>query len=269
MTASLLEEFTQRDIATLASVLDVDSDSLTSDLKRKPWRIHDVLSEPEVFEAVVDRHSHPAQVVSPILLFAVLIHRAADDLRDAQYVNDWCGPRSRLPVFDVAPLHEYLDDGGRLVFLARLLASFAVPAPLPVPEDNPFDLVALARWLDAVPDRAGLMRHLGDLALFLSGVFPDQTGSRPLLPVDAERLGRGVGLSSDQVLDLCDSTRLAPGLSMMDALGARWYESASEEGRQPPVVADVAHRFPAARRVLNHLSDNYLGQVASSFPLAC
>ncbi len=265
---SLVDEFTSRDLATLASVLEIDRDILTTDLRRKPWRIHDVLSESDVFEAVMDRHAHPSQVVSPILLFAVLIHRAGDELRDAEYVNDWFGPRSRLPVFDVAPLHEYLDDGARMIFLARLLASFAVPLPLPVPEENRFDLVALSRWLDSVPDRVGLMRHLGDLALFLAGVFPDRTGAAPLMPVDAERLGRGVGLSSDQILELCDSTTLASGLSMFEALGSRWYESAADDARQPPVVADVAHRFPAARRVLNHLSDNYLNQVTTGFPLA-
>lgn len=265
---TLIDQFTERDLGTLAVIVGSDRDTLVADLRRKPWRVHDLLSDDAVFDAVLDRHSHPARLVSPVLLFAVLVHRAAEDLREATYVNDWAGPRTRLPVFDVAPLHEYLDDGGRIVFLARLLASFATPEPLPIPEDDPFDLVAIARWLDSVPDRAGLMRRLGDLALFMAGVFPDHTGTRPLMPVDAERLGRGVGMTSDQILGLCDPGTLAPGLAAMEALGARWYELSGDEGRQPPVVADVAHRFPAARRVLNHVADTYLYRFETGFRLA-
>ncbi len=267
MTA-LIDQFTERDLATLALIVGSDPAALVADLRRKPWRIHDLLSDDAVFAAVLDRHAHPARLVSPVLLFAVLVHRAAEDLREATYVNDWAGPRTRLPVFDVAPLHEYLDDAGRIVFLARLLASFATPEPLPIPEENRFDLVSVARWLDSVPDRAGLMRKLGDLALFMAGVFPDRTGARPLRPLDAERLGRGVGMTPEEILDLCDAGTLAPGLAAVEALGARWYELAGDEGHQPPVVADVAHRFRAARRVLNHVTDTYLYQLDTGFPLA-
>lgn len=264
--ATLVDELTARDLATLAAVTGSEPEALAAELRRRPWRIHDLLSDEAVFDSVLDRHSHPARLVSPVLLFAVLIHRAADELRDAPYVNDWTGPRSRLPVFDVAPLNEYLDDFGRMAFLARLLASFAVPQPLPVPEENQFDLVALSGWLDSVPDRLGLMRRMGDLALFLAGVFPDRTGSRPLLPVDAERLGRGVGMGADEILALCEPAGLAPGLTAFETLGARWYETSLSS--QPPVVGDVAHRFSAARRVLNHIADTQLYRLDTAFPLA-
>jgi hypothetical protein len=264
--ATLVDELTARDLATLAAVVGSNPNDLASELRSRPWRIHDLLADGSVFDAVVDRHTHPARLVSPVLLFAVLIHRAADELRDAPYVNDWAGPRARLPVFDVAPLNEYLDDFGRMAFLAKLLASFAVPEPLPFPEENTFDLVALSRWLDSVPDRQGLMRRMGDLALFLSGVFPDRTGSCPLPAVDAERMGRGVGMTSDEILALCDPVGLAPGLTAFETLGARWYQSS--RATQPPVVGDVAHRFSAARRVLTHIADTQLYRLETGFPLA-
>jgi len=257
--ASYLDSLSERDVATLAAIVGSDPVELSADLRRRPWSIHDLLARDDVFEAVLDRSAHPADVVSPFLLFAVLVHQVAGELRDATFVNDWSGPRSRLPVFDVEPLREFVEDAGRTSFLAKLLTSFALPDPSPVPTD-PFDLAGMAAWVDqAMPaDRTVLLRRMGDLALFLTGVFPDRTGSAPLLPVDAERFGRTVQMSSDEVLSLCDRARIAPGLDALEALGSRWYTASVSEGGSPPVVADVAHRFRAARRVLNHLTDRHL-----------
>jgi hypothetical protein len=266
---SYLDSLNDRDVATLAGIVGCDPVELSADLRRRPWAIHDLLSSEAVFDAVMDRSAHPANVVSPFLLFAVLVHRVADELREATYVNDWSGPRTRLPVFDVAPLQEFMEDAGRTSFLAGLLTSFALPDPPPVPA-GPFDLPGLAMWLDQVvpADRTLLLRRLGDLALFSAGVFPDRTGSKPMRPVDAERLGRTVHMTSDEVLALCDGGRLAPGLDALDALGSRWYAASVAEGGSPPVVADVAHRFQAARRVLNHLTDRHLYKLSPGWNVA-
>ena len=257
-----LDELTDRDLTTLAEVVGSELEELRSDLHRRPWSIHDLLSEQAVFDTVMERKDHPSAAVSPFLLFATLVHRAATGLRDATFVNDWSGPRSRLPVFDVAPLQEFLTDTGRTLFLAKLLASFAQPQPAPVPA-NPFDLNELALWVDQVTpeDRSILLRRLGDLALFLSGVFPDRTGSKPMMPTVAQRLGRTVDMTSDQILELCDYAQLSPGLAAYESLGSRWYDAHASEGGSP-VVADVANRFRAARRVLNHIADTFLYQLS-------
>ena len=259
---------TERDIGTLAGIMGSTVEELADDLRRRPWAVHDIMSDPKVFDTVMERTSHPAEVVSPFLLFAILVHRSAADLRDATYINDWSGPRTRLPVFDVDPLREFLADPGRTLFLARLLASFAVPEPPPVPAD-PFDLDQLALWLDQVMpgDRTALLRRLGDLSLFLTGVFPDRTGARPLRPVDAERLGRTVGMSADEILTLCDPARLAPGLDALESLGSRWY-GAAVTGGGPPLLGDIAARFQAARRVLNHLADRHLYELQPGWNVA-
>lgn len=257
--ANQTDRLTDRDLATLAAVIGRDATELRADLRVRPWMVHDVLSNPDVFDAVMDRCDHPAVAVSPFLLFAVLVHRVAAELRQTAYVNDWSGPRSRLPVFDVEPLREFLEDPSRLFHLVTLLAFFTAPAPAPVPA-NPLDLSGLAAWLDAVlpHQRASLFLRLGDLSLFLAGVYPDSTEAAPLRPGDAVRLGSTVGMSSSEMLGLLDRARIAPSLEAMDALGSRWYSAAVESGTTPRVVGDVARRFPAARRVLNHLTDNYL-----------
>ncbi len=268
---TIADSFTTRDLATVAAAAGFEGDgSLRAHLRLRPWAIHDILSDEAVFNTVMVRHDHPANVVSPALLFSVIAHRVAVELAQSEYVEDWAGPNSRLPVFDVSPLREFLSDPGRVMFLVRLLESFVVPSLPPVPAD-PLDLVDMASWVDvALPgDRAHLLRRLGDLALFQAGVFPDRVGSSPLPVGDAKKLGATLDLTADEVLDLCSATSMSPGLDALDHLGAGWYGAAHRESvDSPPVVSDVAQRFSSARRVLNVLSDRYLHQVETAFPTA-
>ena len=184
-----VDRFTERDFATIGHATHRAPDEIASQVRLRPWSLADLLSSDEVFNAVMDRQAHPGALVSPYLLFAVLVHRSAAELREAAYVNEWAGARTRLPVFDIEGVHDFLTDPARLAFLAGLLTEFAGPKPLPIPVDDRYDLVSIAAWLDVVPesDRVVLLERLGDLALFLSGVFPDATGANGILPVDAER----------------------------------------------------------------------------------
>jgi hypothetical protein len=269
MMTLYLEGLTERDVGTLAAIIAAEPSELAAELRRRPWWIHDLLARPEVFDKVLDRHAHPADVVSPFLLFSVLLHKTAEDLREATYVNEWIGPRSRMPLFDVEPLREFVKDPGRTSFLAALLSSFAMPESPPVPA-GPFDWHGMALWLDQVlpADRVHLLRRLGDLSLFLTGVFPDHTGTKPLQPVDAERLGRTIGMTAGEMLALCDRGFASPGLNALESLGSRWYEAAVSGGSTPLVVGDVAARFRSARRVLNHLADHYLYRLETGWTLA-
>ncbi len=264
----MLDRFTDRDLATIAAATSTSVEALTDQLRLRPWTAADLLASDDVFDAVVDRGAHPAELVSPFLLFSVLVHRAAADLRDASFVNEWAGMKVRLPVFDIASVHDFLTDPARVTFLARLLATFAGPRSFPVPVDDRFDLVSIAAWLDAVSDtdRIVLLERLGDLALFLAGVFPDKTGSSWISPVDAERLGKTVDLDSDAILGLCDSLGLG-GLDAYETLGSEWYRAVSSS-RSAPMIADVSYRFRAARRVLNHVADRFLYDIEPAFGFA-
>lgn len=266
--AQYLDRLNERDIATLATASGVTSDQVKDDLLLRPWATPDLFAGETVFDMVMDRQDHPAQVVSPFLLFSVLVHKAGAELRTASYVNEWAGVNTRLPVFDIEPVHDFLTDPGRLLFLADLLSNFVVPGALPVPVDDPFDLVGVAAWLDAVSggNRAAILQWLGDVALFMSGVFPDRAGATWIAPMDAEKLGSTVGLDAGEVLGLCDSLGLS-GLDAYETLGSKWYGAASESKRSP-VVADVAYRFRAARRVLNHVTDRFLYELDPGWQFA-
>ncbi len=254
-------ELADRDLVALAEVMGTSTEVLLAELQRRPWFLNDMLRHPAVVDAVLYGAGVGPADVSPLLFFAVVAHRAADELAASDWVAEWTGPSSRLPVFDVAPLREFANAEDRLVFVARLLAGFAVPEAAPVPADH-LDLDDLVRWLEAAEprDRIVLLRRLGDLALFQAGVFPDATGARVLAAAEADRLGRSIGLDAEQLLELIDPGSTTPGLDALEALGSAWYQAAVAEDRstQPTVVLDVAARFRPARRFLNHLADSYL-----------
>jgi len=125
--------FSDGDLDVLARALGTDSDSLRDDLDRRPWYANDVLRREEVVDWVLHGDGVDQFAVSPTLFFAVLIHRAAEELGTSDYVDEWAGPGCRLPVFDVDPLIEFADAPARLNFAAQLLASFAVPDAALVP----------------------------------------------------------------------------------------------------------------------------------------
>lgn len=246
------------DVVALARVLEMDADTLRANLKRRPVSISEILRRTEVAESILDDTTQ--LIVSPLLYFAVLIHRSADELAANDWVDEWVSPGCRLPVFDVEPLLEFTDAPGRLLFTAQLLVDFAMPAKAPVPADR-FDMDDLVSWLDAAEptDRLVLLRQLGDLALFQAGVFPDSTGASALSAAQAEHLGRSVNMTDDELQQLVDQGSATPGFDALELLSAAWYRAAAEDSDSAPILLrDVANRIRAARRFLNYVADHYL-----------
>jgi len=243
-------------------------------LRREPAGISRLVGHPAVFEAVFGRAAvragRPA-LVSPFLAFAVAVHRAAAELASMTHVPERTGPRQRVPVLDAPLLAGFLESPERRLFLAELLASFTRTAEgryqvrtphgprwLRFSEAHPARFAGL---LDAVSEgeRPGVYRRLGDIALFLAGVFPDHTFGPAFGPVQVERLLREAHVVRREEKDRLAAT---PGLELMEYLGTRWYRRACElatvRTKRLAVVAEVAERFRAARRVLNHVADRYL-----------
>lgn len=204
---------------------------------------------------------------SPFLTFAVAVHRSAARLGDAHYVEERWAPRRRVPVFDVSSLRELLGDARRRLFLVELLASYTHVSSGAVwtktvrgwrrQRFSELDPVRLAGLLDAVgaEERPGVYRRLGDLALFLTGVFPD---TAPLGAMAAARLARLSGLPGGE--------DPPSWFELLEMLGPRWYLSALRSARSLgvpvtdalAVVGDVGRRFGDARRALNVVTDWYL-----------
>ena len=172
--------------------------------------------------------------------------------------------------FDAPALRDFLGEPARRLFLAELLASFTRVASgryrvrvggwIRTRRFSELDPVRLAGLLDAVPqaERPGVYRRLGDVTLFLTGVFPDYAITRAIGPLDAGRLLRAARLPSSQQERLAST----PAMELWEFLGARWYRGARDLAPAATarvlVAGEVADRFRQARRVLNHLADRYL-----------
>ena len=210
----------------------------------------------------------PLVAASPFLTFAVAVHRTGAHLERTTFVNEWVGPRQRIPVFNVGQLKDVLSDPVRRFFLVELLASYTHVSSGATWERtrrgwrrrrfSELDPLRLAGLLEVVApaEQAGVYRRLGDLALFLTGVFPDHTSVTGLAGMDASRLLRVTGLMPGPASEL-------GGVALLECLGARWYRRAAASVKGTPLgsfaaAADIADRFSDARRLLNVVTDSYL-----------
>ena len=267
-----LEHLTAADLRLLAVVADERPEALRSD----PDRLVALLGAPATEAAVLGPalDDEPFLRASSFLTFAVAVHRSAACLEGVTSTLEWVGPRQRLPVFDVASLRDFLADPLRRLFLVELLASFTSVASGSTWERtrrgwrrrrfSELDPVRLASLLEVVgeAERPGVYRRLGDLALFLTGVFPDHTAERGLGALDAGRLVRLLAATGDGPGTPPPEAEHLGAVGLLEHLGARWYRCATASGAPATATARALpagrERFRQARRVLNVVSESTL-----------
>lgn len=282
--ALYLEHLSEGDLTLLAGMLDGGSrEERRATLHREPDRILGLLREGSLYDTLFRGDAGEVLLhASPFLAFATLVHRAVRDLEGAGFVQEWIGPRQRVPVFHVAPLREFAASPLRRLFLAELLASYTRVSSGSIlfrtargwrrRRFSELDPMRLIELLDLLPDaeRPGVYRRLGDLALFLTGVFPDHAG-KTLLPSQTlawHALSRSRGARPPA--DESESP-----LALLERMGRSAYRAAwraaGPQGRGTArVLEDVAaDGFGRARRILNFLTDRYLFPIRDSwFPTA-
>ncbi len=265
-----LEHLSRRDIELLAGIADVDAADLRRLVLDRPTTIDELLGCDELHDAIFE--SGPETLdpgVSTFLVFGALVGKSTHDLMSASHVPEWAAPGKRLPVFDVEPMRGFLDDGMRRYFLAEFLESFTRVASGSYlvktgrgyrrHRFSELDLSRMAELVDLLPpaERPGGYRRLGDIALFLNGVFPDHAATHPLPPTARERVARSAAIKTvDAVID-------DVGLRFLDSAGAGWYRRAAGEveqtfGTGPGLLHTLSERFGEARRILNYMADRYL-----------
>src|SRR6185437_4046956 len=219
---------TEADLRLIARAVGASA-AAVAELAGDAAAIEGLLADPRVFSAVFGTVSpgSPASpaapevlvFASPFLAFGVAVHRAVADLAAMDYLPERSGLRQRVPVFDTPELRDFLGSAERRLFLAELLASFtrvasgryrvpsrwggSGPGAAPGPgagsggrsrtrRFSELDPVKLAGLIEVAPEesRPGIYRRLGDVSLFLAGVFPDYSAMHAFGPVDVSRLLR-------------------------------------------------------------------------------
>ncbi|MEJ2869377.1 hypothetical protein WCD74_16490 [Actinomycetospora sp. OC33-EN08] len=248
------EHLTDRDLLALTG----DRPDQVPALRRRPELVLDLLDRPAVADAVLSATRDPDErfrYVSPFLLFAAAVHRAAGALVGRASVLDRTAPRSRIPVLDGPVLAAFATEPVHRLFLAELLSSYArLSSGVVWRRDergwhrrrwDDLDLTRLAELLTDLPEseRPGVWRRIGDGALFLAAVFPEY----------AERTYGSTG-----TLHLRRATRMrlpgeGPVTDLLEDLAGRAYRQAADA--IPPGVVESPH---SARRVLTVVADRYL-----------
>jgi hypothetical protein len=116
-----LEHLSDSDLALLAT-----AGAAGDDVRRNPERLEALIDSPATFRMLfAEPGRDPLLRGSPFLIFAVLIHRVVRDLGHVSFVEEWVGPRQRVPVFDADRLRDFGADPLRRLFLVQLLASYS------------------------------------------------------------------------------------------------------------------------------------------------
>jgi hypothetical protein len=259
-----LEHLSDSDLAFLDTAVESPQN-----VRREPEKLEALIDSPPIFRMLFSVPGRdPLLRGSPFLLFAVLIHRVVRDLSQASFVEEWIGPQQRVPVFDTGSLRNFGADPLRRLFLAELLASYTNVASGSMlvkttrgwrrrrfSELDPLRLIELA---ELVPDadRPSVYRRLGDLSLFLTGIFPDYAGEQLVAKRERRQLERALGPADRERAERRD------GVWLLEQLGRRAYriaqEGADRRAAMTGLLAEVSENFAAARRILNFLTDRYL-----------
>lgn len=267
-TLLFVERLGEHDLRVLSGLDGSAPDDLHQRLITEPETVEAYLGNPGLFDLLYESpRTDTIRVISPPLAFAVLVHKTIADLDSTAYVPEWVGAGERLPVFDVVSLRDYISDTSRRYVLIDLLSSFTRVASGSIwvktrrgyrrRRYSELDLMSLAEMVKSLPVQrrpAGYQR-LGDVTLFLTGVFPDHTARHPPGDLYWVRLARFTGVEGEW-------SATDGYLHFLEAAGRKSYDRAANGPYLPAdsrqTLHDLAANFPLARRFLNYLADRYL-----------
>ena len=161
-----------------------DYDHIINLIRDKEDLLEPMLDDPKLSDRLF-RDEEALVRVTPHMLFSVLLRRLRRELEKEAYVLDVDTDGKHIPVFEGPAVAEMLSDKPIRDYLAEMLSSFARTNNGIIywkergtwhkrrfSDIDLDDMVELARIID--PEmRPALYKRIADLALFLSGIFPE------------------------------------------------------------------------------------------------
>ena len=225
-----------------------------------------IVSDERVFSQVInDKESFLK--ISPSLYFEVLLRRAQKDLISSSYTIEREG-RGNIPVFDTGKVAGFLDTPNMLEYLANMLASFTRIRSFVVPvrvrkgirrrvRYNDMDVDSLIDFAARVDEseRFSYYKRIGDVCLFLTGLFRDSTYS--------QKSHFGSNFQSGTYPRTTFVRKRRRSVEEYESEGRRFYRLAEEHPTASvleltDVFSVLRDEFSAARKPLAFLSARYL-----------
>lgn len=243
--------FLVRAVATQRS----DHEHIKEIIRDKPDLIDIMLDDPKVMAKIREKQEILLQI-SPYLFFTILLRQVKRELQDSTFTLELLETAEEVPVFDSPEVVRLLENKALLDYLAELLASFTRTYSgvffyragnrwyrrrfSDLDLDDLLSLLELVEPENCFP----IYKRLGDLSLFLTGIFPEATVRRPELHVSRHSRGR----------------RLEEYLEM----GPQFYQKAAtfpeaQRGQMRGVLELLSNNFAIARKPLNALAQKYMG----------
>jgi hypothetical protein len=236
-----------------------DYDHIVNLIRDKEDLLEPMLDDPKLTERLF-RDEEALVRVTPHMLFSVLLRRLRRELEKEAYVLDVDTKGKRIPVFEGPAVAEMLSDKQTRDYLAEMLSSFARTNSGVIywkergtwhkrrfSDIDLDDMVELARIID--PEmRPALYKRIADIALFLSGIFPEHAAH-----------------SSGSRKNMFSAKHT---LKDYEQAGKRFYHVAARETDQTqwkPVLGTLAEKFSLARLALNSLSDRYVKTLRTQY----
>jgi hypothetical protein len=236
-----------------------DYDHIMSLIGDKEDLLEPMLEDPKLSERLFSDDEALVRI-SPHLLFSLLLRRLRTVLEKEAYILEVDTKGKRIPVFEGPAVAEMLSDRQTRDYLAEMLSSFARTNSGIIywkergawhkrrfSDMDLDDMIELARIIDPAI-RPALYKRIADIALFLSGIFPEHAA---LIPG-----ARQARFSARRTLNDYEQE------------GKRFYGVAARETDQAhwkPVFGTLAEKFTLARLALNSLSDRYVKKLGARY----
>ncbi len=225
-------------------------------MREDPELLEAMLADERLFHSIMDEPDRVLDI-SGRLFFSVLLNRALHDLKKQTFTFER-EKRVSVVVFDSGTVLALLEDRTLRYYLADLLSSFVRisrttlyvrvrPNILEKIEVDDFDIESLIQYSRAVDQTQRLLsfKRIGDICLFLLGVFSDYVEMQRLLP------GAWYRAKSRKELAACGTYYYREALRQRESLHPSLEYALSRLSRD----------FSTAVKPLMYVSSRYLGFV--------
>ncbi len=235
----------------LKEIIETDSDFRNAFLTDEKL-LHRLMSDDETLVRL-----------TPAMFFEILLRNAAKKIEKRGYTFEKAGDSMTVPVFDAKETTELLQNEEIMLYLAHMLSTFTRvecytytfrvgPAVWRKIRFNDMDIESLIQFAVVVNDeyRFGLYKRIGDVCLFLLGIFPDFIVREHRYP-----------FSKKHRPALPGRPRLAP--TEYEKTGRQFYRMAAEqpsanELELDSVLWNLHSKFTAAYKPLAFIAGHYL-----------